>query len=90
MFANATKLCTINGFTIRVDPSWLVIAALVTWSLSQQYFPNVLPDAHPNTLMTMALAAMVCFFTSLLTHELALGRSRQKHHVVFIRWRRRA
>jgi Zn-dependent protease/predicted transcriptional regulator len=71
MFANATKLCTINGFTIRVDPSWLVIAALVTWSLSQQYFPNVLPDAHPNTHMTMALAAMVCFFTSLLAHELA-------------------
>jgi Zn-dependent protease len=71
MFANAIKLCTINGFTIRLDPSWLVIAALIFWSLSQQYFPDALPDAPSNTYLIMAMVAMLCFFASLLAHELA-------------------
>lgn len=71
MFSNAVKLCSINGFDIKVDPSWLVIASLVTWSLSQQYFPSILPDANPSTHVTMAIVGMLGLFGSLLLHELA-------------------
>lgn len=71
MFANAIKLFSINGLSIRLDPSWLVIAALITWGLSQQYFPQVLPGADQTTYLAMALVAMLCFFASLLLHELA-------------------
>jgi len=42
MFSHAVKLFSINRFDIKVDPSWLIIAALVTWSLSQQFFPDYL------------------------------------------------
>lgn len=71
MFSNAVKLFSINGFDIKVDPSWLIIASLVTWSLSQQYFPGVLPDAPEATYLTMALVGMLGLFASLLLHELA-------------------
>ncbi|NNE88189.1 MAG: site-2 protease family protein [Silicimonas sp.] len=71
MFSNAIKLFTLNGFDIKLDPSWALIAALITWSLSQQYFPTVYPDQTIATYVAMAIAAMLCFFASLLLHELA-------------------
>lgn len=71
MFSSAVKLFPIFGFDIKVDPSWLIIASLVTWSLSQQYFPHVLPDASSIEYLTMALVGMFGLFASLLLHELA-------------------
>ena len=71
MFSSAVKLFSLSGFDIKVDPSWLIIASLVTWSLSQQYFPEVLPDISGTAHLVMALVGMVGFFASLLLHELA-------------------
>lgn len=71
MFINAVKLFSVNEFDIKVDPSWLIIAALVTWSLSQQFFPNALPGHSPQTYLAMAIIAMLGLFASLLLHELA-------------------
>ncbi len=71
MFSNSVKLFSIYGFDIKVDPSWLIIASLVTWSLSQQYFPVVLPGASQETYWTMALIGMLGLFACLLLHELA-------------------
>ncbi len=71
MFANSVKLFSINEFDIRVDPSWLIIAALITWSLSQQFFPNALPGYRSGAYVAMAVIAMLGFFASLLLHELA-------------------
>jgi Zn-dependent protease/predicted transcriptional regulator len=71
MFSNAIQLFSINGFKIRLDPSWFIIAALVIWSLSQQYFPSILPGASQTRYFIMSLVAMLCFFASLLLHELA-------------------
>jgi Zn-dependent protease/CBS domain-containing protein len=71
MFSNAVKLFCLKGFEIKVDPSWMIIAGLVTWSLSQQYFPNVLPDVSSATYLMMALVEMLGLFASLLLHELA-------------------
>ena len=71
MFSNAVKLFSINRFDIKVDPSWLIIASLVTWSLSQEYFPGVLPGLSGAIYLTMALIGMLGLFASLLLHELA-------------------
>ena len=71
MFSNAIKLATVSGFDIKVDPSWILIAALVTWTLSQQYFPATLPDQTSQMYVVMAVTAMLSFFASLLLHELA-------------------
>lgn len=71
MFTNAVKLLSVNKFDIKVDPSWLIIAALVTWSLSQQFFPDALPGHSQQAYLAMAIIAMLGLFASLLLHELA-------------------
>lgn len=71
MFANAVKLFSISGFDIKMDPSWLVTAALITWSLSQYFFPTAFPGESGTAYLVMAVIAMLCFFASLLLHELA-------------------
>lgn len=71
MFKNSVKLFSINKFDIKVDPSWLLIAALITWSLSRQYFPQALPDVDTSIYLTLAVIAMLGLFASLLLHELA-------------------
>jgi len=71
MFSKAIKIFTAFGFEIKVDPSWLLIAALITWSLSAHYFPTFLPEQTQSVYLIMALVAMFGFFTSLLIHEMA-------------------
>jgi len=71
MFTNAIKVFTLNNFDIKVDPSWLLIAALITWSLSRLFFPDVLPGAGMPVYLAMAVISMLGLFASLLMHELA-------------------
>jgi Zn-dependent protease/CBS domain-containing protein len=71
MFSNAVRLFDIFGFQIRVDPSWLVIAALIVWSLASGYFPAEVPGLHGGDYLAVALAAMLGLFASLILHELA-------------------
>jgi len=71
MFANSVKLFSFNGFNIKVDPSWLITAALVIWSLSQQFFPDALPGHSSGAYLAMGIVAMLGLFASLLLHELA-------------------
>lgn len=71
MFTNAVKLFRFSTFDIKVDPSWLLIAALITWSLSYQYFPDVLPGASISVYLAMAVISMLGLFASLLMHELS-------------------
>ena len=81
MFSNAIKIFTLNKFDIKVDPSWLLIAALITWSLSQQYFPSVLPGQTSEVYLVMSVITMLCFFASLLLHELAHSVVARKYGV---------
>ncbi|WP_027255920.1 site-2 protease family protein [Leisingera aquimarina] len=71
MFSNAFKIATLQGFDIKIDPSWALIAALITWSLSTQFFPRVYPGAAPGVYITLALLAMLGFFASLILHEMS-------------------
>ncbi len=71
MFSNAVKLFSVSGFDIKIDPSWLIIVALIAWSLSQHYFPTTLPGESGAVYLAMAVVATLLFFASLLLHELA-------------------
>ena len=43
MFGRPIELFEIFGFKVRIDLSWFVIAALVTWYFSVHAFPAQLP-----------------------------------------------
>lgn len=61
-------IATVAGIDIRVHPSWLVIALLITVSFWTRF--GLLELGAPTTLV-MALVAAVLFFGSVLFHELS-------------------
>jgi len=64
-------LFRLAGIRIRLDYSWLLIFALVWWSLSAGYFPNVSPEAPAWATWLAGLASTLLFFLSVLAHELS-------------------
>ncbi|MBB4210379.1 Zn-dependent protease [Rhodothalassium salexigens DSM 2132] len=71
MFKNAISLFKIFGFDIRVDPSWLLLAFLITWSLSTGYFPLQYPDLTAATYWSLGLLGMLGLMVSLILHEMS-------------------
>ena len=71
MFSRAVKLVDIFGFQIKVDPSWLLIAALIVWTLSSGYFPQALPGLGQGDYLALAIISMLALFAGLILHELA-------------------
>lgn len=71
MFSRAVKLVDIFGFQIKVDPSWLLIAALIVWTLSSGYFPQALPGLGQGDYLALAVISMLALFAGLILHELA-------------------
>jgi Zn-dependent protease len=57
------------GIEIAIHPSWLVIFALVTWSVATSWF-NVEPWST-TTIWVVSVAAALLLFVSVLIHELA-------------------
>ncbi len=64
------RLGRIFGIPFGVNWSWLVVVALMVWSLGSGVFPAQNPGLSRSTYYGMAAAAAVAFFASLLLHEL--------------------
>lgn len=60
----------IAGIRIGINWSWLVVFALIVWSLATAIFPDQNPGLSDGTYTAMALVAAVLFFASLTAHEL--------------------
>jgi Zn-dependent protease/predicted transcriptional regulator len=64
------RLGRIAGIEIGVNWSWLVVFALLVWTLATGVFPSTNPTLSDGTHVAMAVVATVLFFCSLLLHEL--------------------
>jgi Zn-dependent protease/predicted transcriptional regulator len=60
----------VAGIKIGVNWTWLIVFALITWSLAVQIFPDQNPGLDDGTYVAMALVASILFFASILLHEL--------------------
>lgn len=69
MFQTRWNLFRLLGIPIRVNPSWLVILALLTWTLATQ-FHFQLPEAPRPTLWLLGLLTALSFFVCIVLHEL--------------------
>lgn len=58
------------GIPFRIDASWLVIVALVTWSLAVGYFPSRAPGLSTGVYWVMGGVAALLLFACVLLHEL--------------------
>jgi Zn-dependent protease/CBS domain-containing protein len=59
-----------GGIEVRINWSWLVIFALIVWSLAVGVFPSQNPGLSDGVHLAMAIVAALLFFVSLLLHEL--------------------
>jgi Zn-dependent protease len=77
------RIARIAGIDIGANWSWLVVFALITWSLSSAVFPDQNPGYSDAAYLAMAVAAALLFFGSLLLHELghALQARREGMHI---------
>jgi Zn-dependent protease/CBS domain-containing protein len=64
------QLGRIAGIRIGVNWSWLIVFALIVWSLAAAVFPSQNPGFSDGVYVAMAVVAAILFFLSLLLHEL--------------------
>lgn len=68
---NSVRLGRVAGVDIRIHSSWLIVFALVTWSLAASYFPQEYPSFGPGTCWLLGVLAALLLFVAVLLHELA-------------------
>lgn len=71
MFGRAIKLFTVFGFEVRLDPSWFLLAFLITWTLAVGFFPFTVPGLPQSTYWWMGVAGAIGLFVSIVWHELS-------------------
>jgi Zn-dependent protease/CBS domain-containing protein len=64
------QLGRIAGIRIGLNWSWLVVFALIVWSLAAAVFPSQNPGFSDSEYIALAVVAALLFFASLLLHEL--------------------
>jgi Zn-dependent protease len=69
VFERALTVGRVQGIPIRIHASWLVIAALITWSFWNRF--TILREYEAGPAVVMAGVTAVGFFVSILIHELA-------------------
>ena len=64
------RIARVRGIDIGANWTWLLVVALIVWSLADGVFPSTNPGLSDGAYLTMAAIAAVLFFASLLAHEL--------------------
>ena len=70
LMGSGVRLGRIAGIEVSVNWSWLVVFALIVWSLASGVFPSTNPHLSAGAHVAMAVVAALAFFASLLLHEL--------------------
>ncbi len=69
MFNRKYKLFRLAGFEVGIDPSWILLAVLVAWSLSTGYFPFKYRQLSYGQYWTMGIIGAIGLFLSIVAHE---------------------
>ncbi len=69
------------GIPIGVQPLWLAIVALITWSLGAAYYPDAVSGIAPAAAYALGLLSALLLFASILLHELGHAVVARRHGV---------
>jgi Zn-dependent protease len=75
------QVLRVAGIPVRIDVSWLLVFALIAWSLAAGYFPRVIPDLSPAAAWVHAVVAATLLFVSVFLHELSHALVAVRHGV---------
>jgi len=70
MFSKPLTLFRVFGFEVKADWSWLILGALIVWSLAQGLFPAWYKGLDPAAYWIMGVAGAIGLFLSIVFHEL--------------------
>ncbi len=70
MFGKPLTLFRVFGFEVKADWSWLILGALIVWSLARGLFPGWIPGLDPAAYWLMGAAGAAGLFLSIVFHEL--------------------
>jgi Zn-dependent protease/predicted transcriptional regulator len=70
MFGKTVTLFRVFGFEVKVDWSWLILGALIVWSLATGLFPAWYKGLDRTDYWAMGVAGALGLFLSIVFHEL--------------------
>ncbi len=70
MFTRRWRLFRVAGIPINVDASWLIILVLLTMTLAESIFREVLPGLGTGAAWLLGLVTALLFFACIVLHEL--------------------
>lgn len=81
MGMRSIRVGRLAGIPIGIQPLWLLIVALITWSLGAAYYPNEVDGISPALSYGLGLASALLLFASILLHELGHALVARRHGV---------
>jgi Zn-dependent protease/predicted transcriptional regulator len=81
MFDRNFKLFKLFGFEVGLEPSWIIIAILIAWSLSTGFFPFQIKNLSTQTYWMMGIIGAIGLFLSIVAHEFTHSMVARKHGV---------
>src|SRR5262245_2115988 len=73
------RVFTVFGIPININPSWVLVYALITGTLAAGYFPQQLPGLASLAYWVSGLLAGLLLFASVLIHEMAHSLVARRH-----------
>lgn len=81
MPGRSIRIARIAGIPVGVSPWWLVIVALITWSLGDSYFPEEIAGLTPAVGYLLGLTSALLLFASILAHEFGHAIVARRHGI---------
>jgi Zn-dependent protease/predicted transcriptional regulator len=81
MKLRSIRVGRLAGVPIGIQPLWLLIVALITWSLGAFYYPDQAPGIAPVAAYGLGLLSALLLFASILLHELGHAVVARRHGV---------
>ena len=75
------EIARIFGIPIKLDLSWFIILAFITWTLASGFFPSKYPELNNFTYLVMGLLSALLLFVSVLLHELSHSLVARRHNI---------
>jgi Zn-dependent protease/CBS domain-containing protein len=70
MYGRGIPLFKLLGFEVKIELSWLILAALIIWSLASNTFPADVGGLSRGAYLWMGVAGALGLFGSIIFHEL--------------------
>jgi Zn-dependent protease/CBS domain-containing protein len=79
VFGKRFPLFKLFGFQVKIELSWLLMAALIVWSLATGEFPSRVGGLPGSTYWWMGIAGALGLFGSIVVHEVSHSLVARRH-----------